>query len=293
LDIENQVIYGDSSQILKQASAESVDLVITSPPYYQLRNYEIGDDALGNEIDPDKYVKRLTDFIATDVYRILKPHGTLYLNLCNRYYSNNGFQRGYNKRYKRKTHQHFNKIPTLPAKVDNFRQYKQLIKIPSMVCESLQRINLLLRNELIWVKGSFNGNNGTPNEAHDRFMVKSEEYIFLFRKSPKKYYYNKEFEKFLRLGYFPGFQLCGSVVLCPKVKFGQHQASFPESLVAPLVLLSSKPNDLVLDPYGGSGTVATVAKKLGRRYCSIEKSRKFHHISQQRVASTRTLHMSI
>jgi len=279
------ILQGDAFKVLKDLPDGSVDLVVTSPPYYGLRDYGLGKNALGNEVNPDDYVKKLVGLFCGEVHRVLKKTGSMYLNLGDKYYcSQMGFHRSNIKKYQRSIHAHYGKMPALPAKASNYRQNKQLLQLPSAISLGLQRDNWILRNRLIWIKGlTFKSSNGVTNPANDRFMTKSEEEILFLVKNPH-YFFQKQENSALRRGQFPGVRVSGSLIFCQRERYkSKHQGSFPEKLIEPFIRISSKPGDLVLDPFSGSGTVALVAKKLGRRFCGIELSKKYCTESRQRL----------
>lgn len=261
----NKIIPGDSLLLLKELPKESVDLVITSPPYFNLRNYDVGKDALGNETDPLLYVNNVVKYM-TQVYRVLKKSGSLILVIGDKYYSNNGRHRCNIKIYKRKTHKHYAELPQL-KEIDNYRQFKQLLMLPARVAEKMQQKRWILRNEIIWLK-----NNALPNFAQDRLGPVTER-IYFFVKS-KKYYFNTKASR-EKLPY--------DVVQCNVTPFKGHEASFPEKLIEPFILCLSEPDSVILDPFCGSATVPYLAKKHGRRYIGMELSEKFCKEAEERL----------
>lgn len=285
--MRDKILHGDAFKVMKRIPDASVDLIITSPPYFGLRDYGLGESALGNETDPNEYVEKLVAFFCEEAHRVLKETGSMYLNIGDKYYcSQMGFHRSNIKTHQRSIHAHYGKMPSLPAKASNYRQNKQLLQLPSAVCLRMQGRNWILRNRLIWIKGkTFESSNGVANDAKDRYMNKSEEEIFFFVKNPR-YFFDKEKDIALRKGQFPGVQTSGSLIFCQRERYkSSHQATFPEKLIEPFIHISSKPGDLVLDPFSGTGTVATVAKRLGRHFCGIELSKESCSQSKERVYS--------
>lgn len=86
IDIEkNTIINGNSLEVLKSLPDNSIDCCVTSPPYYALRDYGV-DGQIGLEETPEAYINRLSD-VFMEVYRVLKPEGTLWLNIADSYYN--------------------------------------------------------------------------------------------------------------------------------------------------------------------------------------------------------------
>ena len=286
--MKDLILQGDAFKVLRDFPDGSVDLVVTSPPYYGLRDYGLGKNALGNEVNPADYVRKLVTLFCGEVHRVLKDTGSMYLNLGDKYYcSQMGFHRSNIEKHQRSIHSHYEKMPALPAKADNYRQNKQLLQLPSAISLGLQKHNWILRNRLIWIKGvTFESSNGVANDAKDRFMNKSEEEILFFVKN-SRYFFQKQEDLALRRGQFPGVKMSGSLIFCQRERYkSNHQGSFPEKLIEPFIRISSKPGGLVLDPFSGTGTVASVAKRLGRHFCGVELSKKFCSESRQRVDVT-------
>jgi len=263
----NKILIGDALLVLKSLSEESVDLVITSPPYFNLRNYNVGKNALGNEIDPHIYVNNIVTFM-DEIYRVLKKSGSLILNIGDKYYSNNGRHRCNIEKYKRATHKHYAELPKLKV-VDNYRQMKQLLLLPAKIASQMQQTKWILRNEFIWVKG-----NATPNIANDRSSPATER-IYFFVKS-KKYFFNYDIARKL---------LPTDIIKCNSEPFKKHQASFPEKLIEPFVRVMSKEGDVVLDPFSGSGTVPYVAIKYKRKFIAIDISKESCELAKERIKS--------
>lgn len=261
----NKILNGNSLLVLKSLLKESVDLVITSPPYFNLRNYDVGENSLGNKINPDLYVGHVVEFM-DEVHRVLKKNGSLILNVGDKYYSNNGRHRCNIKKYKRTTHKHYNNLPQL-RQIDNYRQWKQLLLLPSRIASKMQQTRWILRNEFIWIK-----NNAVPNVAKDRSSPATER-IYFFVKS-KKYFFDYNIARKL---------IPNDIIRCNSEPFKKHPSSFPEKLIEPFILIMSKIGDVVLDPFSGSGTVPYVARKHNRNFIGIDLSKKFCKLAEERV----------
>lgn len=260
----NEILRGSALPVLKTLPERLVNLVVTSPPYFNLRNYEVGNDAIGNETNPLLYVKNVVKYMKA-VYRVLKDDGALILVIGDKYYSNNGRHRCNIDKYKRATHKHFAHLPQL-KEIDNYRQWKQLLLLPSRIASKMQ-VTWLLRNEYLWVK-----KNAIPNGAKDRSSPATER-VYFFVKS-KKYYFNTDVARKL---------LPNDVIMCNTRPFKKHQASFPEKLIDPFIQCLSRPGDVILDPFCGSGTVPYLAKKRGRSFIGIDLSEESCKMAEERI----------
>ena len=176
--IELDKIYNeDCLQGLKHLPDNSVDCCITSPPYYALRDYGV-DGQIGLEETPQQYIDRLTD-VFMEVHRVLKPEGTLWVNIGDSYNGNKKGNTETNKNKKVAESSHFEK------KIWKECKQKDLIGIPWMLAFSLRNEGWYLRQDIIWNKP-----NVMPEPATDR-CVKAHEYIFLLSKS-ERYYFDYE-----------------------------------------------------------------------------------------------------
>ena len=250
---------GDARVRLQEIADKSVQCCITSPPYWGLRNY--GNDLqIGLEASPDEYVEQLVQ-VFREVWRVLKDDGTLWLNLGDNYASNKvGNTNGtYGKVKQKQGINDDTRRRTIPAGLKR----KDLIGIPWKVAFALQADGWYLRQDIIWSKP-----NAMPEPIADR-CVKAHEYLFLLSKSPS-YLMNA---KNIREQAVDEVSLRNrrSVWTIPTKPYrGAHFAVMPEALVEPCVISSTNPNDLILDPFTGSGTVGVVAVKHGRYFVGTE-----------------------
>lgn len=183
----NQIINSDCIEGMKLLPDESIDCCVTSPPYFGLRDYG-NDGQIGLEDTPEQFVSKMVE-VFTEVKRLLKPEGTLWLNLGDSYA---GSGKGLNGdgspgRCGDKQNTHKGTVTgniSKPAKLTNFKP-KDLIGIPWMVAFALRSTGWYLRQDIIWAKP-----NPMPESVTDR-CTKSHEYIFLLTKS-QKYFYDHE-----------------------------------------------------------------------------------------------------
>lgn len=183
---------GDSLTVLKGMADESVDMCVTSPPYYGLRDY--GEDGqIGLEDTPDQFISALAD-VFDEVKRVLKDDGTLWVNIGDSY-AGRGKGAWENKERQKEVYVPDSNSPQVKMRKtwDGIKQ-KDLIGIPWMLAFELRRRGWYLRQDIIWHKP-----NPMPESVKDR-CTKSHEYIFLLSKSPK-YYFDHEAIQEIATGY--------------------------------------------------------------------------------------------
>ena len=175
------ILHGDSLEMLRTLPDECVQCCITSPPYWGLRDYGV-DGQLGLEPTPEQYVEKMVAIFA-EVRRVLRPDGTLWLNLGDSY--NGGGAAGSESAFagKQGTHKGGMRVGT-PNITDSLKP-KDLIGIPWRVAFALQQDGWYLRSDIIWSKP-----NPMPESVRDR-PTKAHEYVFLMSKS-QRYYYDLE-----------------------------------------------------------------------------------------------------
>jgi len=291
-----QIEHGDAYDLLRALPDNSVDLIITSPPYWGHRLYggrhnwnilrewvasgchatavpsydwyrEHG-GLLGMEPLPEWYASHLAE-ILDHAKAPLKASGSLWINVGDTYFARwssireNGRQGlGANTRERRRT------------PMGGYRQEKQLLLVPARFAIAMQERRWILRNDLIWHKP-----NVPPRPEADRLRL-THEHFFHFVKRPKigraKYYYAvAEAER------------GADDVVTYNVRRGQdgHTATFPEELIRPRILSSCPPSGLVVDPFCGTGRALAVAIESGRRAIGYDTSEAFVKASRQLLAS--------
>lgn len=300
-----RIILGDVTKQLQHIDAGSVQTCITSPPYWGLRDYG-NDGQLGLESTPDDYVANMVAVFA-EVWQVLADDGTLWLNLGDSYAAmrdskatpdtlRNGDGTKVNAAANRN-----------PANLHRAGlKHKDLVGIPWRVAFALQSAGWYLRQDIIWHKP-----NPMPESVTDR-CTKAHEYLFLLTKSARYYFDNEAIkEPSANLGAtnirFGGNKYGDSDdpkhatksgntyvdsgtrnkrtvwTINTKPFKGAHFAVMPEALVEPCILAGSKPNDLVLDPFAGSGTVGVVALRHGRNFVGTELNPDYAEIARQRI----------
>lgn len=265
---ESMVFQGDAEVLLKQFPSNFFRCCITSPPYWGLRDYGT-EGQIGAEEEPSDYICHLVA-VFEQVYRVLTEDGTLWLNIGDSYTSGN---RGYRASDKK------NPVRAMSyrAKTPDGLKPKDLIGIPWRLAFALQKADWYLRSDIIWEKP-----NCMPESVKDR-PTRAHEYVFLFSKS-LKYYYDYESVR------EPGGRNRRTIWSIPTDPFpGAHFATFPQKLVEPCILAGSQPDDWVLDPFFGSGTVGVVCEQQHRNYVGIELNPEYVNIAVERVRRTERL----
>jgi len=188
----NKIYCGDSLEVLKTFPDNSIDCVVTSPPYFSLRSYlpedhPDKDKEVGTETSPEEYVNTLT-ILFREVRRVLSPSGTCWLNLGDSYASNGIYIGDYLKNKPDHTDLHTNHASAYPQKLKGFRggeyniKKKDLLMMPHRVAIALQMDGWYVRSDITYHK-----KNCMPSSVKDR-PVSSKEYVFLLTKSPEYYY---------------------------------------------------------------------------------------------------------
>lgn len=263
------VIHGDTREVIRQLPSDTFQCAVTSPPYWGVRDYGV-ENQIGAEPDLDAYIKDLVA-IFREVRRVLKTDGTFWLNIGNTYTS--GGRKWRDEDEKNKGRGMSYRPPTPPG-----LKKKDLIGIAWLLALECQKDGWYLRNDIIWYKP-----NCQPESVRDRFTV-AHEYLFLFTKS-EQYFFDQDAIK-ERTSDGNGLKNKRTVWSintepCPEA----HFAVFPRALVRPCLLAGSRPNDLVLDPFYGAGTVGIVSKELGRRCVGIEIKDEFIAIANKRTSA--------
>lgn len=278
-DWHNTIIQGDARVRLQQLPAGSVNCVVTSPPYFQQRDYST-DCQIGNEKSPEDYIQNLRDVFA-ECYRILKDDGTLWLNLGDKY--DNG----------------------------------DLLGMPWRVALALKQDGWLLRSDIIWYKPnavpSSVKNRPTTDHEYVFLFARSKDYYYDIdairephvtfspesRMKGGRNHFGKQNgtpEEGKNAGnsnlhsgrWDQAFHPLGrnrrTVWEIPLSKYRDaHFAVFPEKLVELCILAGCPESGVVLDPFIGSGTTAVVAQRLGRQFVGIDSNPNYCDMARSRV----------
>lgn len=264
------IVYNeDCLKGLKKLPSDCVDCCVTSPPYYSLRNYG-REGQIGLEDTPQAYIDRLTE-VFMEVFRVMKPEGTLWLNIGDSYATHASASRSYAHNFKSSDVAAKNGIGTMkkPTAKKMGMKEKDLIGIPWMLAFSLRNAGWYLRQDIIWHKP-----NPMPDPIKDR-CASAHEYMFLLSKS-KSYYFDYESIQEQSTTPDENGQLTGKRnkrdvwSVNTKPDLNAHFAVYPEELIRPCILAGCPKGGVVLDPFMGSGTTARVARHWGRHYVGFE-----------------------
>ncbi len=276
------IMCGDTLQLVKNIAPNSIDLLVTSPPYWAKRVYN-GDGEIGSEATPEAYVSRLADiFDALKSY--LKPSANVFINMGDTYF---GSGAGAWKKYldedgnitqtqKDRKEKYFTTKPLQPKIKQNGRLYqnKQLLLIPSRFAIEMQERGWLLRDDIIWQKP-----NRIPASVTDRFN-NTYEHVFHFVLQ-KKYFFDLNAVKVIGANGQP--KNPGDVwAINTQPLSGTHTATFPEKLIEEIVLCGSPAGGTVFDPFMGTGTTWVVCERLGRTCIGFEINPEFFDFAQKR-----------
>ena len=268
ISLSDSVIFeGDALTALQRFPSNSVQCAITSPPYWGLRDYDFPDQ-IGLEPTLPQFLNRLRA-IFSEVRRVLRDDGILWLNIGDGYTSGN---RGWRAPDKKNPARAMSVRPDTPKGL----KPKDLHGIPWRLAFALQDDGWYLRADIVWNKP-----NVMPESVKDR-PTRAHEYIFMLTKD-ERYYYDR------RAIIEPNGRNCRSVWNIHTQGFpGAHFATFPPKLVEPCIKASTRPGDFVLDPFFGSGTVGVVAGRFGRRYVGIELHPEYVALAAQRLGGDET-----
>ena len=269
--MKHKILIGDSLGLVRGLSKGSVDLIVTSPPYWAKRRYnDIGE--IGSEETPEKYANLLAEFFES--FRdYLKDEGNMFINLGDTFF---GSGAGAWKKYidddgnitqtqKDRKEKYYTLKPLQPRIKQNGKLYqnKQLLLIPSRFAIAMQDSGWILRDDIIWHKP-----NRIPASVKDRFN-NTYEHVFHFTKS-KKYYFDLDAVKIPRID-GQGTKNPGDVwSIKTQSLSGDHTATFPEELVDPCIRSGCPEGGIVLDPFLGTGTTWIVAHRLKRNCYGFE-----------------------
>ena len=306
-------LVGDVRETLRTLPDESVQCVVTSPPYWGLRDYGRAGQ-IGMEPTPAEYVETMRALFA-EIRRVLRPDGVCFLNLGDSYASDVKGSGGRGKSgLMRDGRDESQRVVTADRSIDHQAfvarrvkhglKPKDLVGIPWRVAFALQDDGWWLRSDIIWSKP-----NPMPESVTDR-PTRAHEYVFLLTKSAR-YFYDAEAvrEPYSGIPYAgtdngatptgdrndkgkkcgmsnPAGRNARSVwTITPEPYAGAHFATMPPELARRCILAGSRKGDVILDPFGGSGTTALVAVGHGRRAILCELNEQYAALQLERLAA--------
>lgn len=285
-----EIFEGDCLEILKTMENESVDCIITSPPYFQLRDYGHVKQ-IGLEKTVHEYIEKLNT-VFKECKRVLKKGGSLWIVIGDTYC---GTVAGVKSAKQ--------SVADFTFRKDDSRfKKKSLYQVPSRLAIAIQDDGWILRNEIIWYKP-----NAMPQSMKDRFTVDYEK-IYFFVKEPK-YYFKQQKEPMKTKdtsrprgshGSFTpnsGRRIENNIMvekpLLRNVRTVwevptapnrlKHYAQFPDELVQRMIDAGCPDDGVVLDPFMGSGTTGVVALNMNRKFIGIEISKQYFNLAKQRL----------
>lgn len=260
------IFEGDALTVLRRLPSKSVRCVVTSPPYWGLRDYGI-EEQIGLEGSMSQFLIRLVAVFA-EVKRVLTDDGTLWLNIGDGYTSGN---RGYRAPDKKNPARAMSVRPDTPEGL----KPKDPIGIPWRLAFALQSDGWYLRSDIVWHKP-----NAMPESVKDR-PARSHEFLFMFTKSEKYFYDWQSVREPTENGNLRNRRSVWHVNTKPFA--GSHFATFPPDLIRPCIQASTEPGDYVLDPFFGSGTVGLVCQEENRQYVGIELNPEYVALAADRL----------
>ncbi len=268
----NQIIEGDALTVLQTMETASVQTVVTSPPYYKLRDYQV-EGQLGQEATPDLFVQALVN-VFSEIKRVLRLDGTCWLNL---------------------------------GDTMNDRQF---LMMPARVALALQSDGWLLRQTIIWNKTNPMPEpvRNRPTTAHEYvfLLAQQERYYYdaeairepitsessiarnkstprTFGKSGKHNLNRSDRGRLAKVRTEDGRNKRSVWTMPTEIYKDTNYAVMPSDLAATCILAGSKPGDVILDPFSGMATTAYAASKLGRNWIGIELQAEYIKLAEKRL----------
>ena len=300
----NLIEFGDCRDTMRRWAEQGVkaQMCVTSPPYFGLRDYG-HEGQIGLEQTPEQYVAAMVEVFRC-VRDVLADDGTLWLNIGDSYAANRGYQVPSTKGGTK--HGPGQAVGGKSSVVPVGLKTKDLIGIPWLLAFALRADGWYLRQDIIWAKP-----NPMPESVRDR-CTKAHEYVFLLSKS-ERYFFDSEAIKepetmrpqrrLTPRNKNPNAKVHGMPVyrqaeggtgggmrnkrsvwtVATRPYKGAHFATFPPALIEPCILAGSRPGDIVLDPFMGSGTTAAVALQHGRQYLGCELNAEYGALQAERI----------
>lgn len=263
----SRIIVGNALGILKTLPANTFRCCVTSPPYWGLRDYGV-DHQVGAEPDVTDYINNLCG-IFEEVRRVLRPDGTLWLNIGDCYTSGNRAWRAPDRKNGARA------MGYRPPTPEGLKP-KDLVGLPWRVALALQECGWYLRSDIIWYKP-----NCQPESVRDR-PTQAHEYLFLLTKSSSYYYDHEAIREPTDDG--KGVRHKRSVWAVNTAPFLMaHFATFPPELIKPCILAGTEKADLVLDPFFGAGTVGLVCRQYERAFVGTELKQEYAEMAAMRL----------
>lgn len=299
---EGQIYNGSALEVLNDLPGASVQSILTSPPYWQQRDYQV-DGQLGLEPTFHEYIDNLCN-IFDEAKRVLKDDGTLFINIGDSYAGSCGMGSQMDNRATKG----LQVIKQYSRKNGTGVRAKSLVQIPARFAIEMTNRGWILRNSIIWHKPSC-----MPASAKDRFTVDYET-VHFFSKNPG-YKFNQQLEPYTApLDRWGGDTFKadkdslwdngtgqntsrirdvrpnpeGRNRRCvwsinPQPNSIKHFAAYPPALIIPCIMAGTEKGDVILDMFGGSGTTALTSVKYNRKFIAIDINKDYCEIIAKRV----------
>ena len=309
-----RLLPGDCRDVLATLPADSVQCVVTSPPYYALRSYLHAEHPdkhreLGSEATPDEYLATMVA-VFREVRRVLRPDGTCWVNMGDSYASG-GTGGAPSPKSTLSRHGTDGRSPYLDALGESVPRNvagakpKDLLMMPARLALALQADGWWLRSDIIWHKP-----NPMPESVTDR-PTSAHEHVFLLTKAAR-YFYDADavretsvsdhpsgngYKRDARLSYADAngprgndeqwkvqtHRSCRNVWTIATAPYSEaHFATYPPALAERCIKAGSRPGDTILDPFAGAGTTLLVADRLQRDAIGIELNAAYTEMAMER-----------
>ncbi|MDR0568944.1 MAG: site-specific DNA-methyltransferase [Spirochaetaceae bacterium] len=320
----NKIFCGDCKEILASIPPDSVDLVITSPPYFQQREY--GGGGIGNEKNIDDYIKNIVD-IFRQCIRVIKKTGSVVFNIGDKYADGNLLLAPYRfalQAQKENLAKLINELTWVKINPTPKQDPKKLIPATEPFFIFVKSNDYFFNKDAFLEyrdicfsgKKKINGNDigkkyyelieqSILSEEQKETARKELQDVILEAKQGKIESFRMKIKGIHALPYggqgggrliqietkgFTIIKIYGNSMrkdviesTVETIKGNIHPAVYPEFIVQELIKLLTKQDDVVLDPFLGSGTTALVAKRLGRKYIGIEINREYAEYAERRL----------
>ncbi len=266
------LIEGPAPEALELIPDECVQTVVTSPPYWSLRDYSV-DRQIGRDDSLQDYIAAIVATFSR-IRRTLKPDGTVWLNVGDSYTSGNRTYRAPDRKSRMRA---MRVRPPTPVGL----KPKDLIGVPWRLAFALQDDGWWLRSEVVWSKP-----NAYPESVRDR-PTKAHETVFLLSRN-QDYYYDVDA---VRGPNGRRVRTVWEMQTEPRKRCNaaaaEHPAIMPSALASRCVEMTSRTGDVVLDPYAGSGTTLAAAQALGRLWVGVELNPRYVDLMERRMRACR------
>ena len=263
------LIRGSADEALSRLPANSVQTVVTSPPYWSLRDYDV-DSQIGRDESLPDYVDSIVRTF-DQLRRVLRDNGTVWLNIGDAYTSGN-------RRYRAPDRKSRARAMSVRPQTPEGLKPKDLIGLLWRIAFALQDAGWWVRSEVIWVKP-----NAYPESVQDRPTV-DHETVFLLSKSQNYYYDIQAIQGPNRRRLRTTWEISTDPQRPTNCSEGTHPAVMPTQLAERCIKITSRPGDLILDPYAGSGTTLIAARDLRRMWIGVELKSSYIDIIERRMS---------